>query len=59
MGAGTTETGVALILLATSTAVAGYVLADQMDGDSALAANAVAVSTLLSPISLGIVIALI
>ncbi len=57
LGAGSTETGVALILLATPTAVASYVLADQMDGDSALAASAVAVSTLLSPISLGIVIA--
>lgn len=59
IGAGSTETGVALILLATPTAVAGYVLADQMGGDSALAASAVVVSTLLSPISLGLAITFI
>lgn len=56
IGAGSLETAVALILLATPTAVSSYVMADQMDGDSALAASAVVVTTLLSPLSLALVI---
>ena len=59
IGAGPTETGVSLILLATPTAVASYVLADQLDGDSALAASAVVFATILSPFSLGLVVGLI
>ncbi|MFW6457050.1 MAG: AEC family transporter, partial [Planctomycetota bacterium] len=51
------ETGVALILLATPTAVSSYVLADQMGGDSALAASAVVVNTLVCPLSLALVVA--
>ncbi|MFW6457529.1 MAG: AEC family transporter, partial [Planctomycetota bacterium] len=54
--AGPVETGVALILLATPTAVSSYVLADQMDGDSALAASAVVVNTLVCPLSLSLVV---
>ena len=56
LGAGPTETGVAIILLACPTAVASYVLSDQMGGDSSLAAGAVVIATLLSPISLGIAV---
>jgi hypothetical protein len=58
LGAGPTETGVAIILLACPTAVASYVLSDQMGGDSSLAASAVVIATLLSPISLGAVVGL-
>ena len=41
-----------LILCATPTAVATYVLVDQMDGDRNLAASAIAVSTVVSILSL-------
>ena len=51
--------GVALILLACPTAVASYVLADQLDGDAALSAGAIVASTLLSVVSLGVVVALV
>jgi predicted permease len=41
-----------LILAATPTAVATYVLVDQMDGDRNLAASAIAISTVVSVLSL-------
>lgn len=41
-----------LILCATPTAVATYVLVDQMDGDRNLAASAIAISTIVSVLSL-------
>lgn len=52
LGAGAMETSVALIMLACPTAVASYVLADQLGGDSDLAAATVVVSTILSIFSL-------
>ena len=59
MGAGAVETAVALILLACPTAVASYVLTEQLGGDSALSARAVVISTVLSVASLAAVVALI
>ena len=59
IGVGPVETSAALILLACPTAVASYVLSEQLGGDSALSAGAVVVSTVLSVISLAVVVALI
>jgi len=59
IGAGPTETAVALILLACPTAVASYVLTDQLDGDAALASGAIVVSTILSIVSLSVVLAVV
>jgi predicted permease len=53
VGLGEWDTRIALVLLAAPTAVASYVLADQLGGDSELAAGGVVVSTLLSLVSLG------
>jgi len=44
----------AVVLLATPTAVSSYVMTDQMDGDSELAATAVATSCLFSIASFGV-----
>jgi len=46
----------AVVLLATPTAVSSYVMADQMDCDSELAATAVATSSICSIASFGIVL---
>lgn len=54
--AGPRETAVALILLACPTAVASYILTDQMNGDAALAATAIVLSTLMSAVSLSLVV---
>lgn len=51
------EWRVAMTFLACPTAAASYVMADQMGGDGQLAAAAVALSTLLSILSLSLVIA--
>jgi len=59
LGAPARETAVALILLACPTAVASFVLAEQLDGDSALSAGAIVASTLLSVVSLSVVVATI
>jgi len=56
LGVGRIETAVALIMLACPTAVASYVLAEQLDGDTALAAGAVVISTVLSMLSLAVVV---
>jgi hypothetical protein len=58
LGAGQQAAFVAMILLACPTAVASYVLTEQLKGDTALAAGSIVLSTLLSAISLGVVIAL-
>lgn len=47
---------IAMMMMAAPTAVASYVLADQLDGDSGLASSAVVVSSILSPLSFGAVI---
>ncbi len=54
---GVMETGVACILLGAPTAVASYVLTEQLDGEPSLAAGAIVVSTLLSAVTLSVVIA--
>jgi len=59
IGAGRVETAVALIMLACPTAVASYVLTEQLGGDASLSAGAVVVSTVLSAVSLGVVVGLI
>ena len=59
LGVGRIETAVALIMLACPTAVASYVLTEQLGGDSALSAGAVVVSTILSIASLAAVVAMI
>jgi len=59
LGVGRIETAVALIMLACPTAVASYVLSEQLGGDSALSAGAVVVSTILSIASLAAVVAII
>lgn len=59
MGIGPVETAAALILLACPTAVASYVLSEQLGADSALSAGAVVVSTILSVVSLAVVVAMI
>ena len=59
LGVDRIETAVALIMLACPTAVASYVLTEQLGGDSALSAGAVVVSTILSLASLAAVVAII
>jgi predicted permease len=54
-----TERGVALILLACPTAVASYILAEQLEGDAPLAASAVVLSTALSVVSLAVAVAML
>jgi len=59
LGVGRVETAVAMIMLASPTAVASYVLSEQLGGDSALSAGAVVVSTIMSIVSLAVVVAMI
>jgi predicted permease len=58
-GVGVMETGVACILLGAPSAVASYVLTEQLDGEPSLAAGAIVMSTLLSAVTLSIIIACI
>src|SRR5690606_10074952 len=57
LGAVPEVTIVAVIFLACPTAAASYVLARQLNGDEALAAASVVVSTILSLVSLGAAVA--
>jgi malate permease and related proteins len=59
MGAGPRETVVALILLACPSAVVSYVMVEQIGGDEGQAALGIVISTLLSIVSLGVVVAMI
>ena len=56
MNIGAMETRVALILLACPTAVASYVLSEQLDGDGPLAAGIIVTSTVLSLAALTLVL---
>jgi len=58
IGLGAGETKIALIFLACPTAVASYVVAEQLGGDEELSAAIIVVSTVLSIISLSVVIGL-
>lgn len=49
---GPVEMRIALVFASTSTAAAAYVMARQMDGDEALASGSIALSTVLSALSL-------
>ena len=53
-GLGALEMRIALVFASTSTAAAAYVMARQMDGDEALASGSIALSTVLSAISLAV-----
>ncbi len=53
-----TATLVLMVFAATPTAVASYVMTKQLRGDEAMAAGAIVISTLLSALSLGAVVAL-
>jgi predicted permease len=59
LGAGPMETGVACLLLGAPTAVASFVLTEQLDGKPQLAAAAIVVSTLLSAATFAVTIAFI
>lgn len=52
------EMKIAMIYLACPTAVASYVMAEQLGGDDALAGSAVVISTLMALVSLSLVVAL-
>lgn len=58
LGLSAGERGVALIFLASPTAAASYVMAQQLGADDLLAANIIVVSTVLSALALGVVLAL-
>ena len=58
LGLSAADREIVLILAATPTAVASYVLATQLKGDAGLAATTIVLSTLLSGLSLGVVLAL-
>jgi predicted permease len=55
-GLGPIEMRIALVFASTSTAAAAYVMARQMDGDEALASGSIALSTVLSAVSLAAVL---
>jgi len=58
MGLGTVELMITVLMLACPTAAASYVMADAMGSDTVIAGRVVAISTLLSAISLSLIIAL-
>ena len=58
IGLGPAETKIALIFLACPTAVVSFVMAEQLNGDSKMAASIVFVSTILSVVSLALVLVL-
>ena len=57
-GLGAIELRIAVVFASTSTAAAAYVMARQMDGDEALASGSIALSTVLSAISLAVALLL-
>ena len=59
LGLGREQAAVAIILLATPTAVASYILTDQLDGDATLAAGAIVLSTFMSIVSLSVAVGMI
>lgn len=59
LGLGREQAAVAIILLATPTAVASYILTDQLGGDATLAAGAIVLSTFMSIVSLSVAVGMI
>ena len=58
LGLGPAETRVALIFLACPTATVSYIMAGQLGGDQRLSAAMVLISTILSILSLGLIVAI-
>jgi predicted permease len=58
LNAGPIETSVALILMAAPTAIASFILAEELDGDTNIAAGTITLSTLLSLLTLPLALAL-
>ena len=58
LNAGPIETSVALILMAAPTAIASFILAEELDGDTDIAAGTITLSTLLSLLTLPLALAL-
>ena len=58
LGLSPADTRVVLVFCACPTAVVAYTMATQMNGNEPLAAGAIAVSTVLSFVNLGIVLAI-
>ncbi|MBE9043844.1 AEC family transporter [Pleurocapsales cyanobacterium LEGE 10410] len=57
LGLSNIETAIALLYLACPTAIASYIMAQQLGGDEVLTSNSIVLSTLLSALSLAIVLA--
>jgi len=57
LGAGPMETGIACLMLGMPTAVASYVLTEQLDGKESLAAGAIVASSLMCAVTLSVIIA--
>ena len=57
-GLGPVHLRVALVFASTSTAAAAYIMARQMDGDETLASGSIALSTVLSAVSLAVALLL-
>ena len=55
-GLSTTERMIALLYLGCPTAIASYIMAEQLGGDEALTSNTIVLSTLLSAVSLAIIL---
>ncbi len=58
LGLGAGETRIALLFLATPTAIASYVLVDQLGGNKEFAAKIVVISSVFSMVSLAVVVGL-
>lgn len=58
-GADAMETGIAAVMLGAPTAVASYVLTEQLDGDPPLAAAAIVLSTVFSAVGFAVILSLI
>ncbi|MDP2932508.1 MAG: AEC family transporter, partial [bacterium] len=58
VGLSSNEARIALVYLACPVAVASYVMADQLEGDPKMAAATVLISTFISVLSLGVVLAM-
>jgi malate permease and related proteins len=59
MGLNQMETAVALIYLACPSAVASFIMAEQLDADDELAATSVVISTLLGMVALAVVVGMV
>ncbi len=58
LNAGPTETAIAIILMATPTAIASFILSEELNGDPNIAAGTITLSTLLSLLTLPLALSL-